>query len=100
MTEAGRRAIAVAETAHYTLLQQLPSIDSNTNNNNVGTAMSIAELWLQVLENALNDNSLSRGNARRAAWEPLLQSLAQQLQRYQDQSWPQQGEEADHDHKQ
>eukprot|EP00523_Entomoneis_sp_CCMP467_P017779 CAMPEP_0168804738 /NCGR_PEP_ID=MMETSP0726-20121227/669_1 /TAXON_ID=265536 /ORGANISM="Amphiprora sp., Strain CCMP467" /LENGTH=1807 /DNA_ID=CAMNT_0008856589 /DNA_START=103 /DNA_END=5527 /DNA_ORIENTATION=+ len=89
MTEAGRLAIAVAETAHYTLLKPIhPSTSTphEPQTTDRQAAVAIAQIWLEVLENALTDNSLSTGNARQAAWEPLLQSLATQLQRYQDQT--------------
>ncbi|KAL7581274.1 hypothetical protein ACA910_006044 [Epithemia clementina (nom. ined.)] len=117
MTEAGRLAMAVAETAHVALLRTLPTTIISSSDDDEGnsdddattktttatimekdgspmmeatkvTALAIAEIWLEVLENALTDQSLATGNARSAAWEPLLQNLAQQLQRYQDHQPP------------
>ena len=100
MSEAGRLATAVAETAHFELLKKRAVVDSSAEVDapisakstdlpqTSETAMAMAEIWLQVLENALSDNSLSTGNARLAAWEPLLKSLAKQLQRFQDEPVP------------
>ena len=96
MTEAGRLAMAVAETAHFCLLRPIPRNFSPSGNNTATSdsedgkavtrahALAIAEIWLEVLENALTDQSLATGNARTAAWEPLLRNLAQHLKRYQD----------------